>query len=75
MPTGKEKAAERIGNTVKGFDTVCRQRRPAVSVAPGGPPGASKSSTVGQATLFGLLLPDRLHPSAMTLHEGMRNAG
>ena len=107
MLTGKEKTAGRIGNTAEGFDTACRQERPASwinrdmcldkliqqqtigwfdrrirtrRVAPEecekpGPPGASKPSTVVLATLFGLLLPDHLRPSAMTLREGVRNPG
>ena len=102
MLTGKEKTAERIGNTVKVFDAACRHIRPASwinrdmcldkliqqqtigwfdrrirtrRVAPSGPPGASKPSTVVPATLFGLLLPDHLRPSAMTLREGVRNSG
>ena len=41
----------------------------------GGPSGSSKSSTVGKATPFGLLLPDRLRPRAMTPREGVRNPG
>ena len=164
--TGKEKTAGRIGNTAKGFDAACRHKRPALRVARGGSPGASKPSTLehdttrlnhsdgavlGQdqakarmgvpgvrarafapdlaekrpslrafdrrtpdaepvssdaphrpfarfddgsprrsqsridaiwsyhalvpATLFGLLLPDRLRPGAMTLHEGGRSPG
>ncbi len=73
MVTGKEKTAGRIGNTAEGFDAACRQRRPALRVAPGGLPGASKPSIVVPDTLFGLLLPDHLRPSAMTLREGVRN--
>ena len=57
--------------TIGWFDRRIRTRR----VAPGGPPGASKPSTVVPAMLFGLLLPDHLRPSAMTLREGMRNPG
>ena len=75
MVTGKEKSAGRIGNTAKGFDAACRHKRPALRVARGGSPGASKPSTVVPATLFGLLLPDHLRPGAMTLHEGVRSPG
>ena len=75
LPTGQEKTAERIGNTVKGFDAACRQIRPALRVTPGGPSGASNPSTVAQTTLFGLLLPDRQRPSAMTRREGVRSSG
>ena len=75
MVTGKEKTAGRIGNTAKGFDAACRHKRPALRVARGGSPAASKPSTVVPATLFGLLLPDHLRPGAMTLHEGGRSPG
>ena len=44
--TGKEKTAGRIGNTAKGFDAACRHKRPALRVARGGSPGASKPSTL-----------------------------
>jgi len=74
MLTDKEKTAGHIGSTAV-FDAACRHVRPALRVAPGGPPGASKPSTVVPATLFGLLLPDHLRRSAMTLREGVRIPG
>ena len=75
MVTGKEKTAGRIGNTAKGSDAACRHKRPALRVARGGSPGASKPSIVVSATLFELLLPDHLRPGAMTIHEGVRSPG
>jgi len=41
----------------------------------GRPSGSSKSSTVGTATLFGLLLPDRRRPGAMTPRDGAGSPG
>ena len=59
LPTGKEKCAARCGTTGKRFDAACRQRRPALRVAPAGSPAASKALTVVPATLCGLLLAGR----------------
>ena len=42
-------------------------------VAPGGPPAASKTLRVAQATLGGLLLADRTPPDAMTRLSIVRN--
>jgi hypothetical protein len=39
------------------------------------PSRSSKSSTVGTATLFGFLLPDRRRRGAMTPRDGAKNSG
>jgi hypothetical protein len=59
----------------KRFDAACRPRSAALRVAPGGPPAASKTLTVAQATLRGLLLADRRPPDAMTRLSLVRNPG
>jgi hypothetical protein len=75
LRAGQEKRAGRSGATVKRFDAAWPRMRPALRVAPGRPSGSSKSSTVGTATLFGLLLPDRRRPGAMTPRDGAGSPG
>ena len=59
----------------KRFDAACRPRSAALRVAPGGPPAASKTLTVAQATLGGLLLAESAPPDAMTRLSMVRNPG
>ncbi len=59
----------------KRFDAACRPISAALRVAPGGPPAASKTLTVAQATLGGLLLAVRRPPDAMTRLSLVRKPG
>ncbi len=59
----------------KRFDAACRPRSAALRVAPPAPPAASKTLTVAQATLGGLLLADRTPPGAMTRLSMIRTPG
>jgi len=59
----------------KRFDAACRPRSAALRVAPGGAGAASKTLTVAQATLGGLLLAARRPPDAMTRLSMVRSPG
>ena len=58
-PAGKERREARCGASGKRLDAPCQPDSAALRVAPKRPPAASRTSTVGSATLFGPLLADR----------------
>ena len=73
--TGKEKPAGRMDDTDKGFDAACRQRRPALRVASGWTARGVEALNRRPGYAFRPSPAGSARRDAMTLHEGMRNAG